>query len=51
MKKNAVENIAKRIYTDWNKGEFSWEELPEYRKDAYREWVKDYVVPEFSQPK
>ncbi|GAI21296.1 unnamed protein product [marine sediment metagenome] len=45
----AVENIAKKIYIDWNKGELSWEELPDYRKDAYREWVKDFVVPEFDK--
>lgn len=39
------EDIASRIYTDWNKSpEYTWETLPEYRKQSYRDWVDEYVI-------
>lgn len=47
------EGIAKQLYTDWNRYPFKdgrnnnelmhWSDLPEYSKDAYREWVDVYV--------
>ncbi len=41
------ERVAIRVYMDWNKlyeGEgLEWEELPEYRKATYREWVNEYI--------
>ncbi len=43
--KVSVERIACQIFNDWNKDKkLEWEELPEYRKDSYRDWVRDYVV-------
>ena len=40
------EEIAERIYTDWNKSpEFTWEELPDYRKCSYRDWVEEIIFP------
>lgn len=52
MSKETVENIAKRLYTDWEqRGKregLTWETLPEHRKEVYRAWVKEYVLPEFN---
>lgn len=51
MDKDTVENIAKRLYHDWvtpSKEGLTWETLPDYRKEVYRQWVKEYVLPEFS---
>lgn len=39
------EGVAKGIYTDWNKDEeFSWEKLPDHRKQPYLDWVDMYVI-------
>lgn len=39
------EEIAKGIYTDWNKDpKYTWETLPEYRKQTYRDWVEEHVL-------
>lgn len=44
-KEEIKEEIAKRIYTDWNRDpEYTWETLPEYRKQAYRDWVDEHVL-------
>lgn len=42
------EKIAERIYLDWNRDENfpTWAELPEYRKNSYRLWVKGYIFSE-----
>jgi hypothetical protein len=41
------EQIARQVYTDWMKGvttgEPKWEDLPDYRKNTYREWVDEVV--------
>ena len=42
------EYIAKRLYEDWGKRgtdpeQTKWEDLPEFRKATYREWVKTYI--------
>ena len=40
-----VEDIASRIYNDWNKSsEYEWNSLPEYRRQAYRDWVNEFVI-------
>lgn len=53
MSKEAVENIARRLYTDWGtygkREGLTWETLLEYRKEEYRQWVMEYVVPEFKE--
>ncbi len=42
------EEVAKRIYTDWNKSsEYTWEELPAFRKQSYLAWV-DENIPEIT---
>lgn len=39
------EKIAERIYIDWNQERgLEWEDLPDYRKIAYRDWVDDYIL-------
>lgn len=53
MNKVAIENIAKRLYTDWavrgKREGLTWETLTEYRKDVYRNWVREFVLPEFPE--
>jgi len=39
------ERIARQIYTDWNRSlGLQWEDLSEFRKDSYREWVDECVL-------
>lgn len=46
---NFVEQIARRIFEDWNKSpDYTWEELPDYRKQTYREWVEDFILRQVS---
>lgn len=55
MYEKAIENIAKRLYSDWGtqgkREGLTWETLPDYRKDVYRNWVEEYVLPEFKEAK
>ena len=45
-KARLTDEVANHIYTDWNKDSgYSWENLPEHRKEVYREWVKQYAIP------
>ncbi len=48
MKIKLDEYIAKQLYEDWGKragdaDQTKWEDLPNYRKATYREWVKTYI--------
>jgi len=42
------EAIAERIYWDWNRDAVTkpiigWTDLPEYRKQVYRDWVDEFI--------
>ena len=43
------EQAASKIYNDWcrydDSDNLTWEELPNYRKATYREWVNEYIIP------
>jgi hypothetical protein len=48
MKIKLDEYIAKHLYEDWGKrasdaDQAKWEDLPQFRKVTYREWVKTYI--------
>lgn len=42
---NVVEDIARDLFQSWGAKDMEWDELPGYRKDIYRDWVREYVLP------